>query len=239
MNCKEVENILADALYDEMDDHQHDLFKQHLSACPACQAEYDSLKETMSRLDQCKGLEEPFQLSQITRATLSPEKTRSKPMYSIRPILIGSVAAMLMFGLLRVGEFSLSNQKDTPPSPSQGTVEMEQFVLLLFEDTNSEAAMNPEKEKILVKEYSQWAGNLAQVGQLVGGEKLKNQWSRVLQGHGQQFTFKDGFQTRDREMISGFFQILAKSYDEAMEIAKTCPHLKYNGRIELRWIDPV
>lgn len=50
--------------------------------------------------------------------------------------------------------------------------------------------------------------------------------NRVLQGYGQQFTYKDGFQTRDREMISGFFQILAKSYDEAMEIAKTCPHLK-------------
>lgn len=239
MNCIDAEKLLAEALYGELDGDQRKAFDKHLAACSTCQAEYESLKETMARMDQCEGIEESFQLSQITRSTPSSEQSWSKPLFSIRPILVGSAAAMLMFGILRVGEFTMSNLNDTQPSSSHVAEELEQFVLLLFEDRNSEAAMNPEQEKILVQEYSRWAENLAQVGQLVGGEKLKNQWSRVLEGHGQQFTFHDGYQTRDREMISGFFQILAKSYEDAMEIAKTCPHLKYNGKIELRWIDPV
>ena len=116
---------------------------------------------------------------------------------------------------------------------------LEEFVLLLFEDRNSLSSLNPNEEQRLVQEYSQWAGQLAQNGQLVGAEKLKNEWGRVLSGVQQSFVLKEDFQTRENEMISGFFHIQAKSYDQAIEIAKQCPHLKYDGRIELRWIEKI
>ena len=39
-------------------------------------------------------------------------------------------------------------------------------------------------------------------------------------------------------MIGGLFTIKAADYDEAVEISKECPHLKYGGRVELREIEP-
>ena len=37
----------------------------------------------------------------------------------------------------------------------------------------------------------------------------------------------------------GYFVLQAESYDAAVDIARSCPHLTYGGSIELRRIDPV
>jgi hypothetical protein len=33
--------------------------------------------------------------------------------------------------------------------------------------------------------------------------------------------------------------VTAKDYDEACQVAESCPHLRYGGRIEIRQIDVV
>ena len=49
----------------------------------------------------------------------------------------------------------------------------------------------------------------------------------------------DGPYAEAKEVVGGYFLIEAADYDEAVEISKGCPHLKYGGRIELRQIDPI
>ena len=43
----------------------------------------------------------------------------------------------------------------------------------------------------------------------------------------------DGPFSEAKEVIGGIFTIDADSYDQAVEISKDCPHLKYGGRIEV------
>jgi hypothetical protein len=46
----------------------------------------------------------------------------------------------------------------------------------------------------------------------------------------------DGPYTESKEIVGGFFTVVAADYDEACTIAADCPHLKYGGRIEVRMI---
>ncbi len=48
----------------------------------------------------------------------------------------------------------------------------------------------------------------------------------------------DGPFAEAKEVIGGIFTIDADSYDEAVEISKDCPHLKYGGWIEVREVEP-
>ena len=47
----------------------------------------------------------------------------------------------------------------------------------------------------------------------------------------------DGPYAEVKEVVGGYFLIRASSYDVAVEIARTCPHLRYGGRIEVRQVD--
>ena len=47
----------------------------------------------------------------------------------------------------------------------------------------------------------------------------------------------DGPFAESKEVLGGFFIIAAASYDEAVEIAKTSPHVKYGASTHVRQID--
>jgi hypothetical protein len=101
-------------------------------------------------------------------------------------------------------------------------VEQEQFLLLLYEDDS----FSGENISALIEEYISWAMNLQDKNQLAYAEKLKD----------------EKFDLGNRSNISaaavtGYFVIKASDLEEAMQIAKSHPHLKYNGSIELRPIE--
>ena len=74
-------------------------------------------------------------------------------------------------------------------------------------------------------------------GKFVGGEKLKDEGGKHLVGSNGDLRVTDGPYTEAKEVIGGIFTISAAGYDEAVETASGCPHLKYGGRIELREIE--
>lgn len=98
------------------------------------------------------------------------------------------------------------------------------YLLLLREDSTFNGTDIP----ALVKEYSRWAEDMAAKDQLVGAEKLTEE---VYQFGGLPEPGGPG--------ISGYFVIRANDLAEARSIVQTHPHLKYNGGIELRPIDPL
>ncbi len=110
---------------------------------------------------------------------------------------------------------------------------MAQYVLLLrggeFKGYSSE-----EMQKI-TEQYLAWADKLRSEGRHCGGEELKN-GGRLLRT--QNGRIVDGPFTETKEMIGGFFMILAQDFEEAARIAEECPHFRFGGEIELREIIP-
>jgi hypothetical protein len=110
----------------------------------------------------------------------------------------------------------------TPGAP--GDARLLRYTLLLYEGPGFNSRGVP--EPALVAEYSAWAGELAGRGRLVAGEKLgARTWSlggRDAAGPGP----------------TGFFIIAARSDDEALALAKSCPHLRHGGTVTLRPIEP-
>ncbi|MCI0413898.1 YciI family protein [bacterium] len=94
---------------------------------------------------------------------------------------------------------------------------------------------SPEAMQEIVERYIGWANKLREQGRHRGGEELKPT-GRVLRREKNKVL--DGPYTETKESVGGFFLIEARDYDDAVEISRGCPHLDYEGEIELREINP-
>jgi len=110
-------------------------------------------------------------------------------------------------------------------------------MLLLRERTTDEANMSPEEMQAVIREYQAWSQKMGEEGRLLSGEKLTDDDGKILSGSQADFSVTDGPLAEAKEVIGGLFQIKAADYEEAVEISRSCPHLKYGGRIELRQVD--
>jgi hypothetical protein len=115
---------------------------------------------------------------------------------------------------------------------------MSQFMLLLYDNPSAFANVTPEQMQQVIQEYNAWAGKLGQEGRLVGGEKLKDEGGKIIKQDGKQVKVTDGPYSETKEVIGGYFIIKADNYAQAVDISKTCPHVKYGPRIDVRQIDP-
>lgn len=116
---------------------------------------------------------------------------------------------------------------------------MAQFMLLLHESPDDFAGLSPEEIQRVIGEYTAWRENLAAQGKLAGGLKLKDEGGRLLKRNGGGVQVVDGPFAEAKEVVGGYFLIEAADYDEAVEISKSCPHLVYSQKIELREVDPI
>ena len=115
---------------------------------------------------------------------------------------------------------------------------MPEYLLLLHEKPSDFAGLAPEDIERVIGEYVAWRHKLETDGKFAGGQKLRDEGGRRLAGWDGDFRVTDGPYTEAKEIIGGFFAIKAADYDEAAEISRECPHLKYGGTIELREIEP-
>ena len=115
---------------------------------------------------------------------------------------------------------------------------MAQFMLLLHDTTDDLADLSPEDMQGILARYGAWRDKVAADGHLVGGHKLTDEGGRHVSRQGGAVRVVDGPYSEVKEIIGGLFIIEAASYDEAVEISRSCPHLD-NGWIEVRQIDQV
>lgn len=115
---------------------------------------------------------------------------------------------------------------------------MPKFMLLLHETPSDFQDVTPEQMQAVIERYRAWSQGLAQAGKMAGGAKLKEEGGRHLRSSGGRVEVTDGPYAEAREVMGGYFTIEAADYDEAVEIAKGCPHME-NGWIEVRQIDEV
>jgi len=117
---------------------------------------------------------------------------------------------------------------------------MPNYILMLHTTPtkNDLSHFSPEQIQTVIGEYMAWSNKIKADGVYVGGNKLRDEGGKFLSGQNGSFRVTDGPFTEAKEVIGGYFTISASDYDEAVEISKDCPHLKYGGRIEIREIEP-
>ena len=108
---------------------------------------------------------------------------------------------------------------------------MARYYLLLRENPKVFAGLSPSDFQAIVERYTKWRRKNSR--SVKGGQKLRDGEGRVLRGQGDAMRVADGPFAEAKEVMGGFFVIEARSYDAAVKIAKTCPHLEF-GRLEIR-----
>ncbi len=104
------------------------------------------------------------------------------------------------------------------------------FALLIYDDDNFEGDL-----RVQAQEYGNWMINMKGSGRYVTGRGLERD-GRILVAGADQIQVRNLTPAESYGKIGGFFVIEANSYDEAVQVASSCPHLKYNGTIEIRKI---
>ena len=115
---------------------------------------------------------------------------------------------------------------------------MAKFLLLLRDTPTDFTSLSPAEIQRIIGEYRAWATGLRERNQLHNSDKLIDDAGKVVQHNGTSVTLKDGPYSETKEVIGGYFVIEAADYAAAVEIARTCPHVRpgAKGTIEVRQI---
>jgi len=127
-------------------------------------------------------------------------------------VLLGIGAGFVLFG----------GRADRVPSGQR-------FVLLLRMEERAGDDRTPEQRLRTVQRYRDWSRELARLGVVESGEKLAEAEGWLLRQGAEEQRGQFGG-------VAGYFVLRAADYDEALRLARTCPHLEH-GSIELRRIE--
>jgi hypothetical protein len=116
---------------------------------------------------------------------------------------------------------------------------MPQYILLLHEAPSDFSNVSAGEMQQIIGEYVAWRRKIETEGKYAGSNKLREEGGRHVSMRNGQARVVDGPYAEAKEIMGGYFIISAADYDEAVEISKGCPHLKYSGWIEVREIEPV
>ena len=130
------------------------------------------------------------------------------------------IAAGVLLGVLGRGAYQEARESsgtalvDMPNGPASA-----QYVLVLYGDTPGDTgAVHIAREL----EYGRWASALGDGARWVGGHELHDVVARLGSAP---------LADAASERVAGFFVIEARSRERAAEVARTCPHLRYGGRV--------
>jgi hypothetical protein len=112
--------------------------------------------------------------------------------------------------------------------------ELPRFVLLLYEGPEYRNTP-PGQEQDRVREYADWARERGAKGELEAGEKLREDLDLVIRPDG---SIGEEAPAPGAARLAGFFMIRATDDRAALEIARSCPHVRYGGSIVIREIEP-
>jgi hypothetical protein len=99
------------------------------------------------------------------------------------------------------------------------------FLLLLH---GAPQVGSPEDEARIVASYRAWADGLRADGRFVSGERL-----------GEPSVVVPAASLGEIDGIRGYFVVSAEDLDDAVDVARRCPHAARGGRVIIRPIDPV
>ena len=110
---------------------------------------------------------------------------------------------------------------------------MKEFMLLIRYEGDNKANFSPEQQQQFLKDCMVYIENLMKNGNLKSAQPLVRDGKMISGTPG---AFKDGPYNESKEIIVGYYHILAKDLDEAIAIAKGNPEFVYgtSAKIEVR-----
>lgn len=155
-------------------------------------------------------------------------------LHTPRPLLTTSLSSLLGAFLMAILVAGLSywagtQQTDVPQVSLPATSGKPQFALLVKADD-----VPPADGTQQFREYSAWVENLKKE-RWAGGEALHGKaWRLHKTGDAVQST--EHVLKASPDELSGYFLFEADNAEAALKIAQSCPHLNYQGTLELREI---
>jgi len=112
--------------------------------------------------------------------------------------------------------------------------DLHEFLLVVHRDiTSTNPIPTADQMKEAMKPYQEWIGSIAAQNRLVEPPRRWDVDGRVIK-HDKRTSVHSGPYHEGHVSIGGAFFIKAKDYDEAVEIAKGCPIIKYGAIVEVR-----
>jgi hypothetical protein len=110
---------------------------------------------------------------------------------------------------------------------------MKEYMLLIRNEIDHQAAWPPEQHQQFLDKCRVYIGELTKSGNLKSAQPLVREGKIVSRSDG---TWKDVPFNESKEVIVGYYHILAKDMDEAVSLAKRNPEFEYGttARIEVR-----
>ena len=180
----------------------------------------EGFEKLKTNISPPENLEEKVMMKLKSMNLLSRSERKKSYVFKI------SYSLALLFVGLAIGYSINFDRKPTSATAKNKS----QYILLLYQ--NEELKGN-EKERIHV--YGSWAYKYGAKKIVVGGERLEES-GRIISLSGEEISVTEIKSIYDPRITSGYFIIETESYDEAVNIALTCPHIKYGGYIEIREI---
>jgi hypothetical protein len=167
----------------------------------------------------------PHLYTKIVEA-MKTENLLASPRVLVPASWLGVLGVLATALLVALGAFYVGKSS---AAPVVAEAKQSKFVLLVKADD-----VPPADGMQQFKEYSAWVQNLKQE-RWAGGEALKSKAWRLHKSDGEVQVLDYELKTSADE-LSGYFLFEAADYAEALKIAQTCPHLNYQGTLELREI---
>lgn len=109
---------------------------------------------------------------------------------------------------------------------------MEKFLYVFRSNPSAYRSMSPEQMQQIVQKWTDWKENLEKNGHVHQlGERMDTS-GKVVRGKAK--TITDGPYVEVKDFINGYMVAKAKDMDQALELAKGCPILEYDGTVEIR-----
>jgi len=113
---------------------------------------------------------------------------------------------------------------------------MNEFLIVIHRDLKSkDASPSPAQMQEAIKPFQDWVGGIAAQNKLVGPPKRWDLDGRVVKKND---IVTNGPYSEIKVSVGGLFLIRAENYDDAVEIAKGCPILKWGATVEVRMAIP-
>lgn len=162
-----------------------------------------------------RGLRDRVQRSLEARRLL-----RRPPWVGVGWAMAAGIAGLALFA----GGLALGGRSRAPVAEGQ------RYALLLYDPASFDRSI---PEPTLVAEYREWAVSLGD--RLSMGEKLGTD-ERILSPGGSE-SQPGAPDTGSPSPLGGLFIVRASSWEEAMAIARSCPHLKHGGVVAVRAVE--
>lgn len=110
---------------------------------------------------------------------------------------------------------------------------MKEYMLLIRNEGDGKAALSPEEQQQFLKACQLYIEDLIQTGNLKSAQPLVREGKMISGSTG---AFKDGPYNESKEIIVGYYHILANDLEEAIAIAQRNPEFAYikGAKIEVR-----